>query len=125
MRANLQSELDEKAEALAVLDQQHRAASGTSEELSHIRQRLEQQLAQADSHIKHLEQELQREVQRGDVTKQNLVAAQQDYEQLRVSLNISAVGELVFVPVFMPSATLQEETAALSDDLAVMVKENR
>lgn len=105
MRANLQSELDEKAEALAVLDQQHREASGTSEELSQIRQRLEQQLAQADSHIKHLEQELQREVQRGDVTKQNLVAAQQDYEQLRVSLNISAVGERVFVPVFMPSAT--------------------
>ena len=85
----MQSELDEKAEALAALEQQHRQATGTSEELSHIRQRLEQQMAQADSHIKHLEQELQREVQRGDVTKQNLVAAQQDYEHLRVSHNFS------------------------------------
>ena len=80
----MQAELDEKAEMLASLDKQHRHAAGTSEELSHLRQRLEQQLAQSDSHIKHLEQELQREVQRGDVTKQNLVAAQQDYEQLRV-----------------------------------------
>lgn len=80
----MQAELDEKAEMLASLDQQHRHATGTSEELSHLRQRLEQQLAQSDSHIKHLELELQKEVQRGDVTKQNLVAAQQDYEQLRV-----------------------------------------
>jgi chromosome segregation ATPase len=85
----VQAELDDKAEMLAALDQQHRHAAGTSEELNQARQKLELQLAQADSHIKHLEQELQKEIQRGDVTKQNLVAAQQDYEQLRVSSRLN------------------------------------
>jgi septal ring factor EnvC (AmiA/AmiB activator) len=82
--AGMQAELDSKAEKLAALEQIHERGQAQAGELGALRTKLEQQLAQADEHIKHLEQQLEHAVQREDVTKQNLVAAQQDYERLRV-----------------------------------------
>jgi centrosomal protein CEP135 len=83
-RDKLQSELDQKAERLAVLEHEHAQASGRLVDLEQSVGSLEHRLVSADKHVQQLEQEVQAGVQQNDVARQNLVSLQQDYERLQV-----------------------------------------
>jgi chromosome segregation ATPase len=83
-RDKLQSELDQKAERLAVLEQEHAQATGRIVDLEQSVVGLESRLVNADKHVQQLEQEVHAGLQRADITKQNLVSLQQDYERLQV-----------------------------------------
>ena len=94
-------DLDTKLEQLQSLDDNNKQERHRTTALDQALAAAERRLVDNDRHIEELERELHTAAQREDYAHQNLVALQQDYERL------------------------QEENGALSEDLAVMVKENQ
>lgn len=98
---SVQAESDERLEQLTELQGAYEAAGQRAAGVSAALTAAERRLVNTDAHIADLEHELNSAALREDHAHQNLVALQQDYERL------------------------QEENGALSEDLAVMVKENQ
>eukprot|EP00892_Ulva_mutabilis_P000682 jgi/Ulvmu1/10614/UM065_0071.1 len=100
-RDRLQAELEDQAEQFSQLQYLHQQAQSHADELDVNRKAIEQRLIQADTQISVMQSEVQSAEERESICKQNLLALQQDYERLK------------------------DEITALSEDLAVMVKENQ